>query len=675
MKLTPRKSAAAALAAAVAALFAGSAYAVPSVSIGDVSVVEGIPGQRNLVRVPVTLSEAAAQAVSVTVDLRRGEGARFGSDIRRRAETIEIPAGATSGFVRFLGRDDDEFEPTETVRAVISAVNGGGAVIGDGRSLITILDDDIPATALVGSLGTGTGVTRVESTASTDPFDVSDFVLNSNLNNGTSLGGTDRREVAIDANGRPTTGNAAKLALGSFTAPAAWPPATATDASSLPVPNYIRSTKYTGAFDPRVPRAQQWDQGWTIVVNGNLDVWDFNNVAGTALAGASGPTANGTCPAGTTLVGPFSTVIGALANDETGLFDGISGDYDVCRLPATISSTLTLTNDNVYEVADGFPGTSVDAGSLIIQAGTAIYGEAAEAIVIQRGAKIVAAGLVDAPIVFTSKTQLTQRFDNNLATSPDSGVGEWAGLALAGRARSQECPGNDFANCSRNLEGNVGQFGGDNDSDNSGLLRYVVIRHAGNDIDGLGNELNGLTLGAVGRSTRLQYIQVHRGLDDGVEFFGGSVFISNLVVTETGDDAFDFAQGWTGGAQFVYIIGSNDPVTSDPRSIEGGDSTEYTTLPITFPVLANFTALGPSALTAGSRTEQGLFLRGAIRVQVSNSIFAGDHEESCLDIDGNGTFARVNEEGGSVAAPGPHFRISNTIFDCVVNNFDESRIP
>lgn len=681
MTFTSRKSAVGLLAVAAATLFSGAAQAVPTISIGTITAIEGIPLKRTVVRLPITLSEPASADVDITFTLR-SQSARVGTpnvggDVFRQTSTITIPAGSTVARPVVRLANDDIAESTEQVRVLITSFSSADATVALGLGVrnISIFDDDIPDGALIGSLGTGIGGTRVESTASTDAFDVSTFVLNSNLGNATSLGGDDRRFVSIDASGRPTTTNEALLRNRTFTRPAAWPPATATDASSLPVPNYIVNTSYAGAFQPGQPRAQQWDQGWTVAVNGNLDVWDFNNVADTALSGAAAPSATGTCPAGTTLAGTFSALVGALANDETDLFDGVAGDYDVCSVPATISANLTLTNDNVYNIADGFPGTSVTAGTLTIQAGTLIFGQAAEALVIQRGAQIVAEGTAAAPIVMTSFTQVQQRFDGNPATSPDSGIGEWAGLAIAGRARSQECAGNDFANCSRDLEGNVGQFGGNDDNDNSGSLKYVVIRHAGNDIDGNGNELNGLTLGAVGRATRIQYVQMHRGLDDGIEFFGGNVFASHLVITETGDDAFDFAQGWTGGAQFVYIIGSNNPVTSDPRSVEGGDGTEYTTLPITFPVLANFTALGPSALTAGSRTEQGLYLRGAIRVQLSNSIFAGDHEESCLDIDGSGTFARTLEEGGSVASPGAHFRIANTIFDCTVNNFDESAIP
>ncbi|HEX4872117.1 MAG TPA: hypothetical protein VFV27_07385, partial [Nevskiaceae bacterium] len=305
---------------------------------------------------------------------------------------------------------------------------------------------------------------------------------------------------------------------------------------------------------------------------------------------------------------------------------------------------------------------------LTIEPGTVIYGEPTEALTIARGSQIFAEGTVDAPIVFTSAAQLTARFDGSLVTPADTGLGEWAGLALLGLARSQECANNNFDNCDRPLEGNVGFFGGNNDRDSSGSLKYVVIRHSGNDIDGNGNELNGLTMGSVGRNTRIQFVQIHKGFDDGIEFFGGNAFVSNLVVTAVGDDSIDYAQGWTGGVQHALVIQQDSASPGLGRGIEGGDDTTYTTFPVTFPLLANITILGPANRTDGGsiNDRQGIVLRGGIRNQLHNSLVTGNFKDSnsssgvCLDVDAASTFARnddLADNGGLL------FR--NNIFDCV----------
>ncbi|XQF93972.1 hypothetical protein ACOBV9_21455 (plasmid) [Pseudoalteromonas espejiana] len=101
-------------------------------------------------------------------------------------------------------------------------------------------------------------------------------------------------------------------------------------------------------------------------------------------------------------------------------------------------------------------------------------------------------------------------------------------------------------------EGDAGQFGGDISDDNSGTLKYVLVKQAGKTL-GNGDELNGITFAGVGSATTVDYIQVHENLDDGIEFFGGTVNVSNVVLTNIGDDSLDWSFGWTGSATNVYI--------------------------------------------------------------------------------------------------------------------------
>jgi len=542
-------------------------------------------------------------------------------------------------------------------------------------------NDPVPDGALLGCVASddgasATGDTPAPAAIVDDPWAISDFFAGISaavpLNNAEDVRG------AIDSTGMPI-GAPPRLSA-SFAVPDVWPPASAADASSLPVPAYIGNTTYVGAMAPGVTRANQWTADWTVRVNGNDDVWGFaGGEPGTALASnTSAPVADGSCPAGTTLAGSFSELVGALSDDQEGLFTGsaASGDYDVCTLAARYDTagTVTLTNDNVYNIADGFPGTKVGTGddddgtndvaaNLVIEAGTLIYGEPQEALVVTRGATIEVNGTRSAPVVMTSLAQLTGRFDGVASTSVDgSQQGEWAGFALMGRARSNQC-GASFADCNVLAEGGIGNYGGDDDTDSSGNVNFLVIRHAGNDLDGQGNELNGFTLFGVGRNTEIQYVQIHRGFDDGIEFFGGNAFVRYLVLTGNGDDSLDYDSGWTGGAQNVLIIQEGAP-----RSNNGIEAdSRFDQLPVTFELLSNVTILGPVARGGNNPAsgDEGLRFREGKRGQVHNSIISGEFS-GCVNFNDAETFARAAEDGGTPPDdPSAHLVFRNTIVDCV----------
>ncbi|MGQ0618367.1 MAG: Calx-beta domain-containing protein [Panacagrimonas sp.] len=612
--------------------------------------------------------------------------ATAGSDYTATTGFRNIPRGSTTTTLGIPILNNSPFEPNENFLIRITSVSGGGATVdaSKSQSTITIGDDEIPPGSLVGTLGNGSSLPT--AVGGVETFSTIDFLTANGYNNSVSLGGS------LDVNGRPTC-TTAPLGRGNFREPATWPPASATGSTPLNVPPAILvNTSYSGAFDPSQSRSQHWDQGWTVGVNGNDDVWRFFGgtlTTGTALTGKTPATqvANGTCPAGTTPSGTFASRIGNTLNDEEGLFTA-AVNYDICKLPRERLTNLALTNDNVYELADGFPGSYIGNGykartvvptptavALNIQAGTLIFGEATEALVIGRGSDIFSRGTAVAPIVMTSLRQLQQRFDANGATPVDSGSGEWAGLAILGNARDNKCAGANFAACDQPLEGNIGFYGGNNDSDGSGEVRYTVIRHAGNDIDGNGNELNGFTMGGTGRGTILDYVQVHKGFDDGVEFFGGNAFIAHVVISSTFDDAFDYDNGFTGGAQFVYIVQADSATPGLGRGIEAGSSPGNAAAPFeTFGLLANFTVVGPSNRISGGAIDDGqaVVFRGGVRTQLWNSVFAGDQPKGCLDIDDALTFTRSTEAGGTVAAPGPNLSVRNSIFDCTAVSTVES---
>src|SRR5262245_61753181 len=236
-------------------------------------------------------------------------------------------------------------------------------------------------------------------------------------------------------------------------------------------------------------------------------------------------------------------------------------------LTNSIAANRTLFADTVYTLR-GY--VKVQSGAVLtIQAGTRIVGDTAttgSSLWILRGAQINAVGTANAPIVFTS-----QRSPGNRKP------GDWGGIVIVGNGIiNRNAP-------TINTEGGaVGQSenyaGGTNNSDNSGTLRYVRIEFAGFDIsNGAGQELNSLSMYAVGRGTTLEYVQALAGLDDAFEWWGGAVDGRYLVSYETGDDHFDWTEGYVGRNQFLIALQSTrlppaadaGTLGSDPRGFEG----------------------------------------------------------------------------------------------------------
>ncbi len=248
------------------------------------------------------------------------------------------------------------------------------------------------------------------------------------------------------------------------------------------------------------------------------------------------------------------------------------------------TGTVTWTNDKDYLIS-GFVFVN-DGQVLTIEAGTVIraktgQGSMASALIVARGGKIIAEGTNTEPIIFTAES------DDLEGSVPIEARGLWGGLIILGNAPVNTEEGED------NIEGlPVSEpralYGGIDEDDNSGILRYISIRHGGTDI-GEGNEINGLTLGGVGRQTIVEYIEVISNEDDGVELFGGTVNCKNLVVAFCGDDAFDIDQGYRGKCQF--LLGINNQ--SSDKGIEcSGGLQPMQLLTDAFPAFYNLTLIG-----------------------------------------------------------------------------------
>ncbi|MBC6993979.1 T9SS type A sorting domain-containing protein [Lewinella lacunae] len=325
--------------------------------------------------------------------------------------------------------------------------------------------------------------------------------------------------------------------------------------------------------------------------------------------------------------------------------------------------TYNWGSGNCYTL-DGLVFLEAD-GTLNIEAGTVIRGLDADrvttgdntsALIITRGATINATGTATAPIIFTAADDDTE--DPNDFTSNDRG--EWGGLIILGNATIANSDPTD------NVEGIAATetraiYGGTDDEDNSGILRYVSIRHGGAQLSA-DNEINGLTLGGVGSGTTIDYVEVFANLDDGIEWFGGTVTVDHAAVSFCGDDAYDYDQGWRGGGQFWYSL--QGPGTSTGRAGEHDGATPDNAMPFSQPLICNATYVGIGAdqmATGGDANREGrqqaVIFRDNTGGSYNNSIFS-DFNGSAIaveDIDGTDIDSYNNYLNGDLS-------LNNNIF-------------
>lgn len=285
-------------------------------------------------------------------------------------------------------------------------------------------------------------------------------------------------------------------------------------------------------------------------------------------------------------------VMGILAScsKESGCTDPDAVNYDpdaeedcCCVFPepstnkvvsGSITENTTWTSDNIYELA----GKVVveDGVTLTINPGTIVKGRTgagslASALVVARGGKLMAEGTASQPIIFTSvldNIDLGQLTGTNL-TEVDNA--KWGGLIICGNAPVSAEEGDNEAQ----IEGipadeTFGLYGGSDPADNSGVIKYISVRHGGALI-GEGNEINGVTLGGVGSGTTIDYIEVVANLDDGIECFGGTVDISNAIIAFQGDDGIDLDQNYSGTFDNFFVIHGID--TDEALEIDGPEGT------------------------------------------------------------------------------------------------------
>ena len=302
----------------------------------------------------------------------------------------------------------------------------------------------------------------------------------------------------------------------------------------------------------------------------------------------------------------------------------------------TTSATLTLANSPYQLDGDIYvlPGAT-----LTIEAGVRFASTSNSTLAITRGAQIIANGTKDAPIVFTSvnDTGVYRQLANN----------EWGNLTIMGSGyiSEDEIPSNSSSPASTNYADMEGltpanpannDYGGGNDNDDSGSLSYCAFRYGG--VASIpGKELNGLSLGGVGRNTDIHHIEILNNIDDGIEIWGGTVNLKYVSIWNVGDDSLDIDQGWRGKAQFGLIVqglsntgAQGSGFGDNAMEIDGAERCDWQ--PVTTCALHNWTVIGgENDAAGGAPTDELVEFRDNARVQFLNCIFMDAGKEVVND--------------------------------------------
>lgn len=334
-----------------------------------------------------------------------------------------------------------------------------------------------------------------------------------------------------------------------------------------------------------------------------------------------------------------------------------------------ITSNTTWSADSIYILQSRIV---VESGAtLTIEPGTIVKGEAgsganATALIVARGGKLMAKGTAAKPIIFTSvadKITLGEVASPNLSNDL---VGLWGGVIILGNAKGS-FKGNveSFQIEGIPADDTRGLYGGSDDEDNSGEITYISVRHGGSNI-GEGNEINGLTLGGVGSGTVISHVEVVANQDDGIECFGGSVNISNALVWNVGDDAYDMDQDYKGTIDNFIFIGGDQ--TDHAMELDGpeGDATD-----------AMFTLKNGSLKGWNDEGEGGgeyIDFRSNVRAKIADSYFFNFSADSDVELDNEGV--ATNYVDGKIIMTGLQFDVSHlsegnlTVADIFVDKSD-----
>ena len=323
------------------------------------------------------------------------------------------------------------------------------------------------------------------------------------------------------------------------------------------------------------------------------------------------------------------TLFTACSDDEPTNNGGDEPGTEETTLTGTITEDVTLTSGTTYRLSGQY--IVEEGATLTIEPGVqivAVHDDIVDYILVKQGARIEAEGTASSPIIMTSEQK-----------EP----GAWGGIHICGRAHT-------------NVEGGTGSseignatYGGNDDADNSGTLRYVRVEYTGFAFDEE-HEANGISFYGVGNGTTVDHCQAYRGSDDGFEFFGGSVNISNMVVTDCSDDSFDWTEGWNGTATNLIATQESEETLGyacDCLIEADNNENNYGARPVSAPTIENAILIGNGA--AGN----GVHLRRGTQVKMNNVQIYGKgdalHVESAETenalMDGTSTMSNVRISG------------------------------
>ena len=297
------------------------------------------------------------------------------------------------------------------------------------------------------------------------------------------------------------------------------------------------------------------------------------------------------------LIAGVSLFATSCSSDEDPVNNPGDGGEDSYVLDSDITENVTLETGKTYTLNGGVHVKS--GATLTIQPGVTIvaqHDETVDYILIEQGAKIDAQGTAAQPIVMTSEKKE---------------AGAWGGLHICGYAHTNNGSG-------KSEIGNA-PYGGNNDADNSGTLKYIRLEYTGYAFDEE-HEANGVSFYGVGNGTTVEHLQAYQGSDDGFEFFGGSVNVKYMVVTSCSDDSFDWTEGWNGKAQFLvaYQEGESSLGYACDCLMEcDNNGTNNAATPVAHPTIANAT------LIRNGGDAQGVRLRAGTQVELYNTIITG----------------------------------------------------
>ena len=437
----------------------------------------------------------------------------------------------------------------------------------------------------------------------------------------------------------------------------------ARDTPESQVSSWYDAVDSMGAF----PSQDNWLDGWSI--------WNTDRHPGFVSSEVTCPTADNT---------PY-TLCGDITEDTT----WPAGNIYILACQIFVKNGATL---------------SIGAGVTVSSIMRGIDGKA-PAIIVERGANIVAEGSADAPITFTAlnpekDSSASAVTDSNAAdaTSVKETRGQWGGLILLGKAPTSYASDPSI----EGLPDGEGSYGGSDPADSSGVLKYVRVWHGGAVI-GADNEINGITFGGVGSGTVVEHCEVAFNMDDGFEFFGGTVNVKYLSVLFVGDDAFDSDKGYQGKGQFLFAMlgveGGHGTEMDNQNKI--GGSNDVNSQPRSHPQFTSMTIIGDG--TSGGGSKGLMHLREGTGGKFENVVLAygrdvGLNVSHCVNLCGkahcddtvtdkslsfystssaipSGADIGTGAAGSSSAAGYLYFSEKNFVYDCPKGEATAYRCP